>query len=111
MITLASGFGVRPFIATAFGAGCGGITNFFLGRSWIFESRRATRRSQAARYALTSAVGLCLNSAGEYLGHDLLGLGYVLARAIVAVAVSLAWNFPMQRHFVFAHDSCFGDHS
>jgi hypothetical protein len=31
----------------------------------------------------------------------LLGVPYLLARAIVAVAVSFGWNFPLQRYFVF----------
>jgi len=108
MIGLASGAGITPWLATDIGATCGGVTNFFLGRTWIFDARRSNRHRQAFRYALTSGVGMCLNSGGVFLLHDRLRLGYVLARALVALGVSLAWSFPMQRHFVFAHDSCFG---
>jgi putative flippase GtrA len=53
------------------------------------------------RYALVSAASAGWNSFGEHLVHDLAHVRYVLARALVAFAVGLLWNFPMQRHFVF----------
>ena len=49
--------------------------------------------------------GIGVNALGEYGLHDRLGLHYFLARAIVAVAVSLLWNFPMHRYFVFRSTS------
>jgi putative flippase GtrA len=108
MIACATGLGIAPWRATAIGAACGGATNFFLGRSWIFAARGTSGGVQALRYALASCVGMCLNSGGVYLLHDRFHFAYVGARALVAFAVSLAWSFPVQRHFVFAHDSCFG---
>ena len=45
--------------------------------------------------------GINVNALGEWLVHDRLGVQYLLSRALVAVVVSLAWNFPLQRHFVF----------
>lgn len=88
-------------LATAAGATCGGVTNFVLGRRWIFQARSAAALPQAARYAFVSAASAGWNALGEYLLHDLAKAEYVLARCIVATVVSLAWNFPMQRHFVF----------
>ncbi len=87
--------------ATFFGATCGAITNFQLGRHWIFEARHEGAAPQAARYAIVSGASAGLNALGEYGAHDVLGLNYLAARALVAVAVSLLWNFPMQRYFVF----------
>ena len=102
MVALVSSGLARPWVATAFGAACGAVTNFTLGRSWIFGAGRGGPAAQAARYAVVSAVGLGLNSAGVYGVHDRLGVPYVAARAMVAIAVSLLWNFPVQRRFVFA---------
>ncbi|MEZ4407356.1 MAG: hypothetical protein R3A52_12880 [Polyangiales bacterium] len=48
-----------------------------------------------------SAASLGLNAAGEYVVATRLGVDYVLARVAVSVAVSLLWNFPMHRLFVF----------
>jgi putative flippase GtrA len=92
-------------IATLLGATCGAITNFQLGRHWIFEARHEGAGSQAVRYALVSGASAGLNALGEYAAHDVLGLQYLAARAIVAVAVSLFWNFPMHRHFVFRQEN------
>jgi putative flippase GtrA len=94
-------FGLRPALATLLGAVSGGVTNFQLGRHWIFEARHEGAGGQALRYALVSGTSAALNAAGEYGAHDLLRIDYLAARAMVAVAVSLLWNFPMHRHFVF----------
>jgi putative flippase GtrA len=88
--------------ATAVGAAAGGVTNFLLGRTWIFRAEHTPAGGQAVRYFFVSGASLGWNALGEYVLHDRLGLQYVLARAIVAVAVSLLWNFPMHRSFVFA---------
>jgi len=86
---------------TALGASAGGVTNFLLGRRWIFRAHESAAGPQALRYALVSAASAGWNALGEWLVHDRLGVQYLLARALVAFVVSLAWNFPLQRHFVF----------
>lgn len=94
-------FHAGAVLATAFGATSGGITNFLLGRSWIFRARSGAAVPQATRYAFVSAASAGWNALGEYLLHDLAKAEYVAARCVVAVVVSISWNFPMQRHFVF----------
>ena len=101
MILCVHFLGIPPVWATGVGAGVGAVTNFTLGRRWIFENRQDHAGGQAARYAVISGISLLLNMAGEWLVHDVLHLEYVIARAIVAVCVSVGWNFPMQRNFVF----------
>ena len=92
---------IPPVWATGIGASFGAVTNFTLGRLWIFEARENRASGQAFRYGLVSAASLLLNMLGEWLVHDVAHLQYVLARAIVAVVVSVAWNFPMHKSFVF----------
>ncbi len=89
-------------IATFAGASCGAVANFQLGRHWVYGARHDHVGPQAARYAIVSAGSAGLNALGEYGLHDVLGVQYLAARAVVAVAVSLLWNFPMQRYFVFS---------
>ena len=101
MILLVETLGVPPWIATAIGATLGGVTNFMLGRTWIFRRQSGHVAGQAIRYASVSAAGAALNSFGEHVVHDRAHIQYVVARAMVAIAVSLLWNFPMQREFVF----------
>jgi putative flippase GtrA len=90
-----------PVAGTAWGAAAGALTNFALGRHWIFEAHERAWAPQALRYAAVSAASLGLNAAGEYLLAVRLGVAYIAARALTAVVVSLVWNLPMQRRFVF----------
>jgi putative flippase GtrA len=92
-------------VGTIAGATCGAVANFQLGRHWTFGAGDDHPAPQALRYALVSGASAGLNALGEYGVHDGLGVQYFAARALVAVAVSLLWNFPMQRHFVFRERS------
>jgi putative flippase GtrA len=101
MIGLVQGLDLSPVAAAAIGASCGGLSNFALGRMWIFKRVAGSAPAQAVRYAVVSAASAGWNALGEHVLHDVARFQYVVARVIVAVAVSLFWNFPMQRHFVF----------
>jgi putative flippase GtrA len=101
MITCVQRFGLTPVTATALGATVGAIANFLLARAWIFPRHSGHWTGQAIRYALVSGAGAGWNTVGEHLMHDIERVQYILARALVSVAVSLLWNFPMQRRFVF----------
>jgi putative flippase GtrA len=91
-----------PAVATALGATCGGVTNFILGRRWIFKAHDLDIGPQALRYASVSATSAALNAGGEQLVYGYFGVQYIVARAIVSILVSILWNYPMQRGFVFA---------
>ncbi|MBC8132057.1 MAG: GtrA family protein [Deltaproteobacteria bacterium] len=105
MVTVVELTGVSPVVGTVIGATVGAFTNFMLARHWTY--RRPKRNDdgtvpvQVARYLLVSLVSLGLNAAGEHVFANLLHVQYVLGRVITAVIVSNAWNYPMQRFFVF----------
>lgn len=101
MIGLVRGLDLAPTAAAAIGASCGALSNFALGRTWIFKRPAGGAPSQALRYALVSAASAGWNALGEHALHDVARIQYIVARVIVAVAVSVLWNFPLQRHFVF----------
>jgi putative flippase GtrA len=86
---------------TVAGAAAGAVTNFLIGRFWAYRREDAALAGQAFRYALVAAGSLVLNALGEYFLAVRLGLGYVLARTLVAIAVSNLWNFPLQSLVVF----------
>jgi putative flippase GtrA len=94
--------GIGPVAATPIGAFSGAVVNFTMGRWFTYKTTEVPAPRQAWRYMLVSAGSLGLNTAGEYLFHRVLGLEYVLARVISSVIVSNAWNFPLQRYFVFS---------
>jgi phosphatidylglycerophosphate synthase/putative flippase GtrA len=101
MVALVQAGWARPTRATLVGAILGGAVNFTLGRRWAFGAWREGPAPQALRYAVVSVASATLNAAGVQALHERLGVQYLAARAVVAVAVSLFWNYPMQRGFVF----------
>jgi putative flippase GtrA len=101
MIALVERFGLSPVTGTVVGASLGAITNFFLGRVWVFPRHSGHWGAQGSRYAVVAAASAGWNALGEHVVHDVAGMQYVLARVLVAIGVSLLWNFPMQRRFVF----------
>lgn len=105
MVVLVSFAGAPPAGGTAAGAACGGMANFVLGRRWIFRATHGHAGTQAGRYALVSFTSLLLNTAGVQVLAGTLHIQYVAARAAVALCVSVLWNFPMQRTFVFGTGS------
>jgi len=97
--------------STALGSLAGAITNFLMGRYWVFKSTERKIQQQAFRYALVAAGSLILNTAGVYLltefihkylrgdaPHD---QDYIIAKVIVAVVVAFSYNFILQKNFVF----------
>jgi putative flippase GtrA len=101
MIACVEWLGVSAVAGTAAGATLGAATNFTLGRVWIFRRHSRRPADQAVRYAMVSAASAAWNALGEHVVHELAHVQYVLARALVAFAVGLIWNFPMHRYFVF----------
>jgi putative flippase GtrA len=101
MIALVSLAGAAPAVGTAIGATTGGIVNFLLGRRWIFRATQYHPAPQAGRYAMVSLGGLVLNTCGVHVLAGVMQYPYVAARLAVSFAVSVLWNFPLQRSFVF----------
>jgi putative flippase GtrA len=93
---------LSPVLGTVMGATVGGVTNFWLGRHFTFRSRSSQVSGQFLRYGLVSAASLGLNALGEHLFITFIAGRYVLGRIVVASTVNNAWNYPMQRFFVFA---------
>jgi putative flippase GtrA len=93
---------VRPSLATALGAAVGATVNFLTGRRWVFSAHGDPWASQATRYLSVSTLSLLLNATGVYILAERLSVQYLLARAIVALLVSVCWNYPLHRYFVFS---------
>lgn len=90
-----------PVSGTAVGATAGALSNFALGRHWIFGANGRPVAGQLVRYAMVSATGLGWNTLGQHWLLKATGWPYPLTRVMVAVAVGILWNFPLQRWWVF----------
>ncbi|HEX4406639.1 MAG TPA: GtrA family protein [Polyangia bacterium] len=93
---------LRPVPATVFGALVGATTNFTVNRTFTYHATKTAVAGHLWRYALVSVTSLALNAGGEELFNGVLRMHYLLARVITSVIVSNAWNYPMQRFFVFS---------
>jgi putative flippase GtrA len=105
MIALVELASMSPVVATIAGATCGAITNFALGRGAVFRATTDPIPMQALRYALVSATSLALNAVGVHILADNIGAHYLGARLAISFIVSVAWNYPLQRSFVFRRPS------
>jgi putative flippase GtrA len=102
MIVLVSFAGIRPVPATAIAASAGAVTSFTFSRYFTYHATHVAAGHQMWRFVLVSGSSLGLNTLGEYLLHDRVGLQYILARVITSITVSCGWNYPMLRFFVFS---------
>ncbi|MBD5325851.1 MAG: GtrA family protein [Bacteroides sp.] len=104
-----------PWLATALGAFFGGVVNCVIGYKFTFHAQGQNKRAVMFKFFLVWLGSLILNSGGtEALFHllrrwhwlETLGFkpdGYfAAARLTVSLIVSLAWNFILQRWFVFS---------
>ncbi len=100
VVALVSGLALSPWLATAVGALIGAGVNFSVGRHWAFGGADHPAGPQAFRYGVTSGTSAALNAGGvAVLG--ILPVPYPLAWGLVRLVVFLAWNYPLQRDYVF----------
>lgn len=79
----------------------GGITNFMLGRMWVFNARDGRIPKQAVKYMLVWAGNLLLVSAGVFIVKEYVGLTPLLSKIIVSLLVGFTYNYLLQKRFVF----------
>lgn len=79
----------------------GGITNFSLGRNWVFRGGERERSIQLARYFLVWIGYLLLATFGVYLLTHFGGLNYIISKITISLFLAIAYNYPLQKRFVF----------
>jgi putative flippase GtrA len=79
----------------------GGITNFSIGRQWVFKGGIKERHIQLFRYAMVWTGYLVLTTFGIYLLTHFGHFNYLISKVIVSLFLAVAYNFPLQKRFVF----------
>ncbi len=106
---------LTPWLSTAIGAFVGGILNCIINYRFTFHARGVDWRAAITKFLFVWIGSLLLNSFGTQIIYSLIydwhwlksiiRLGedaiFLLARLSVSLVVSLAWNFLLQRNFVF----------
>ena len=103
-IFLVNLFSVDVVIASTTGTVCGGILNFMIGRTWVFDSRKRKVREQAIRYGIVWIGNLLLNVGGMYLLTKKLQVHYVFAKLFVSLLVGFCYNYTLQKKYVFKNN-------
>jgi len=89
------------FSASVIGNICGGITNFLLGRNWVFSSKEKGAGGQAIKYVIVWLGNLVLNAGGVYLFTEIIKIEEWISKVMISVIVSIGYNYVLQKFFVF----------
>jgi len=100
-IILTEELGIWYVYSNVVGATIGAISNFLLGRKWIFKSETTPVKQQAILYALVSAGSLCLNTVGIFALTEWLNLYPIASKVFIGIIVAVCFNYPLQKYFVF----------
>ena len=93
--------GIYTGTSRALGALLGAITNFTVNKLYTFRTRDNSVLVEVPRYAAISLTSLLLNTVGVILLTEGLRWNPLIAAAVVGIGVSLCWNLPLHRIFVF----------
>lgn len=109
---------LSPFLSTAIGAFVGGVVNCIINYRFTFHATGISWKAVAVKFALVWVGSLLLNSYGTHALYYLfqrwtwlIDMGFrpdgffAAARLLTSLIVSLAWNFLLQRYFVFRSTS------
>lgn len=106
---------MRSFLSTAIGLVAGGIVNCIVNYKFTFQAEGCSVKAVAVKYIIIWGGSFVLNLGGTTLLEQALqrmeflneihwikpdGL-FAFARLSVSLIVSLAWNFVMQKNFVY----------
>ena len=80
---------------------CGAVINFSINRYWTFRITNVSAARQLQKFVFVVMGSIALKSSGTYLLTELLKLDYRISRLCVDAVVALAFNFTLQRYWVF----------
>lgn len=93
--------GIPVALAAFLAAATGAIAGFLVNKFWAFRDSRPFHLAQVSGFAVV-AFGSALGTAAFVQTLSVgLGVPYLLAKAIGAVALFLCWSYPVQSRFVF----------
>lgn len=100
-ILLAECLAIHYLYATMIGAFCGGLTNCIINYKYVFEDAHQKKRHVALKYFLVWVGSILLNSYGTFFVTELSHLNFLYPKVLVSVVVAVAWNYQLQRYYVY----------
>ena len=93
---------VNYVLATWIGTVVGSLSNFTINKLWAFSAREAPTPPALARFLVVQAGASGLHTLGVWLLTRFVGLAYPVSKVVIAAAVYLGWNYPLNLRFVFS---------
>jgi len=88
-------------ISIAIGGVVGAIVNFSINRYWTYRAHGAAVGFQFLKFALVVTGSILLKSSGTWLLTTFMRIDYKISRLMIDIFVSLAFNFVLQKYWVF----------
>ncbi|HVV51538.1 MAG TPA: GtrA family protein [Polyangia bacterium] len=101
LLGLAQLAGVNYVLATWIGTVVGSLANFTINKLWAFSAREAPAAPALGRFVVVQAGASAWHTAGVWALTRFGRLPYPVSKLVVAAAVYLAWNYPLNRWWVF----------
>lgn len=102
MLLLVELAGIWDVAASIIGLIVGGISNFIIGRIWVFKANEQKIPGQAFKYFLVWIGSLLLNAFGFYLmRHYAASIDYRLSKILVSITIGFSYNYFLQKKFVY----------
>lgn len=106
MIFFTEIFDVPYTISIAIGGVIGAVVNFHINNKWTFKVKDSLYKkstiNQLIRFVAVVINSIALKSAGTYLLSTWSNFDYKISRIIIDLIVSLAFNYTLQKYWVFA---------
>ena len=101
LVGLTELLGLNYVLSTWIGTVVGSLSNFAINKQWAFSARSAPTMPALGRFVVVQIGASALHTAGVWLLTRFGRLPYPVSKLIVATAVYLGWNYPLNRRFVF----------
>lgn len=108
MVFFTQVFHVHYTISIAIGGVIGAVVNFSINKTWTFMSKRFpyknSFRVQMFKFIIVVINSIILKSSGTYLITTFLHFDYRISRIIIDLIVSIAFNYNLQKYWVFKQE-------
>ena len=91
---------INKFLSNGIGFVLAATSNYFLNRSWTFNSQSEDIGTQYIQFMIVSAIGLGINSLVLYLLNEKLKWNFYFSK-LIAIAITTIWNFFANLLFTF----------
>lgn len=93
--------GIHYTCSIAIGGVVGALVNFLINRYWTFHACRYPVGRQLFRFCLMVLGSILLKTLFTYTVTEFLQIDYRISRLYIELIVSWAFNFPLQKYWVF----------